>query len=101
MLVSKRAVDVIQIRKDFPALAYCNEKGQSVVYLDNSATTQKPQCVIDSLNDFYLNKNSNVHRSFYDWGKLSTEAYEKTRVKIISSLNSAPINCANFSRVFS
>lgn len=79
MLISKRAIDITQIRNDFPALTYCNAKGQPVVYLDNSATTQKPQSVIDTLNDFYLNKNSNVHRSFYDWGKLSTEAYEKTR----------------------
>lgn len=82
MSVSRKIFDVEEIRKDFPALAYCNEEGQPIVYLDNSATTQKPQCVIDTLNDFYLNKNSNVHRSFYDWGKLSTEAYEKTREKL-------------------
>lgn len=82
MSFSKKDFNVYQARKDFPALAYCNTKGQPIIYLDNAATTQKPQCVIAALNDFYLNKNANVHRSFYDWGKLSTEAYEKTREKL-------------------
>ena len=71
--------DFQRIRDDFPALSFRDEKGQSIVYLDNSATTQKPQCVIDSLVDFYHNMNANVHRSFYEWGRRSTEAYEETR----------------------
>ena len=71
--------DAKVIRKDFPALTYCNAQGDPIVYLDNSATTQKPQSVIDALNDFYLHKNANVHRGFYEWGHLATEAYEGTR----------------------
>ena len=71
--------DAKVIRKDFPALTYCNAQGDPIVYLDNSATTQKPQYVIDALNDFYLHKNANVHRGFYEWGHLATEAYEGTR----------------------
>ena len=75
----KRALDVSGIRKDFPSLAQRNANGQSIVYLDNSATTQKPQCVINALTDFYKNYNANVHRGYYDWGQHATEVYEGTR----------------------
>lgn len=71
--------DAKLVKQDFPALSYCNANGQSIVYLDNSATTQKPQCVLDSLMHFYTTMNANVHRSFYEWGRLSTEHYENTR----------------------
>ncbi|MDR0647254.1 MAG: cysteine desulfurase [Puniceicoccales bacterium] len=71
-----------RIREDFPALSFCNAKGQRIVYLDNSATTQKPRCVIEALVDFYQHMNANVHRSFYEWGNRATEAYEHTRVSL-------------------
>ncbi|MDR0755701.1 MAG: cysteine desulfurase [Puniceicoccales bacterium] len=74
--------DAQRIREDFPALSFCNAKGQRIVYLDNSATTQKPHCVIDALVDFYQRINANVHRSFYEWGNRATEAYEHTRASL-------------------
>ena len=79
---SQKIFDVNIARKDFPALTYCNENNEPIVYLDNSATTQRPQCVIDALTDFYLHNNANVHRGFYEWGRLATKAYEGTRQRL-------------------
>lgn len=90
--------DIHKIRKDFPALAYCNSKNQPIAYLDNSATTQKPQSVIDSISDFYLHYNANVHRSFYVWGERSTEAYEGVRARIARFIDAASPNEIVFTR---
>ena len=51
---------ILAIRAQFPAL-HQDINGKPLVYLDNGATTQKPQCVIDSIDDFYQSYNSNVH----------------------------------------
>jgi cysteine desulfurase/selenocysteine lyase len=83
----KRKFDISDIRKDFPAIIQCNSDRQSIVYLDNAATTQKPQCVINTLVDFYGHYNANVHRSYYDWGQRSTEAYEGTRKRLANFIN--------------
>ena len=83
----KRAFDVSIIKKDFPSLTQCNSNGQSIVYLDNSATTQKPQCVINALTDFYTNYNANVHRGYYDWGQRATEVYEGTRKRLAAFIH--------------
>ena len=63
-------------REDFPIL---NEKvyGKTLVYLDNAATTQKPQAVIDALNDYYLHINSNIHRGVHCLSQLATNEFEK------------------------
>ena len=90
--------DAKVIRKDFPALTYCNAQGDPIVYLDNSATTQKPQCVIDALNDFYLHKNANVHRGFYEWGHLATEAYEGTRKTLADFIGAEHVEEIVFTR---
>ena len=74
--------DAKAVRKDFPSLTYCKPQGRPIVYLDNSATTQKPRSVINILNDFYLHKNANVHRGFYEWGHLATQAYEGVREQL-------------------
>ncbi|MBP5562925.1 MAG: cysteine desulfurase [Bacteroidales bacterium] len=65
-------------REDFPIL---NEKvyGKTLVYLDNAATTQKPQAVIDALNDYYLHINSNIHRGVHCLSQLATNEFEKAR----------------------
>jgi cysteine desulfurase/selenocysteine lyase len=67
-----------QIRGDFPIL---NEKinGHPLVWLDNGATTQRPQAVIDRLNYYYTHENSNVHRGAHELAARSTDAYENAR----------------------
>lgn len=67
-----------QIREDFPILQQ-QINGSSLVWLDNGATTQKPQVVIDRLKYFYENENSNVHRGAHTLAARSTDAYENAR----------------------
>lgn len=90
--------DAKVIRKDFPALSYCNAQGDPIVYLDNSATTQKPQCVINVLEDFYLHKNANVHRGFYEWGNLATQAYEGVRKTLADFIGAEHVEEIVFTR---
>ena len=71
-------MDVVSIRKDFPVLLR-EVYGHPLVYLDNAATTQKPVCVIDSVDDVYRNYNSNVHRGVHYLSRYCTEMLEKAR----------------------
>ncbi len=71
-----------QIRQDFPILNRTNKSGKKLIYLDNAATTQKPIQVIDAINDFYMNHNSNIHRGIHFLGVEATELYEDTRNKV-------------------
>lgn len=66
------------IRRDFPILSE-RINGKQLVWLDNAATTQKPQCVIDRLTDFYRYENSNVHRGAHTLAARATDAYEDAR----------------------
>ena len=77
---------VDSIRKDFPILAQ-TVNGKPLVYLDNAATSQKPQCVIDSLSNYYQTINSNVHRGVHTLSQLATDDYETARSKIRSLIN--------------
>ncbi len=74
-------LDVYSIRKDFPILQR-RVNGKPLVWLDNSATTQKPLSVINELNRYYSEYNSNIHRGAHTLAKLATEAYEKARRKV-------------------
>ena len=67
------------IKSEFPIF-----KDSDLVYLDNAATTQKPQTVLDSINSMYTKSNANVHRALYTIGAKATEKYEKSREKISS-----------------
>ena len=78
--------DVSAIRADFPAL-HQNIKGQALVYLDNAATTQKPQSVIDTVSEFYQSDNSNVHRGIHTLSERATAHYEAARQTIQTFLN--------------
>ena len=71
--------DPIQIREDFPI--YANSE-LPLVYLDNAATTQRPQAVLDALNKYYTEFNANVHRAIYSFGEKATTAYEDARQTI-------------------
>ncbi len=77
-----------EIRADFPILGR-TVYGKPLVYMDNGATTQKPQCVIDALNDIYINYNSNIHRGVHLLSDLSSGAYEDAREKVRSFINAS------------
>ena len=65
-------------RKDFPILDQ-KVNGYPLVYLDNAATTQKPQAVIDALSDYYLTINSNIHRGVHHLSQVATDRFEEAR----------------------
>lgn len=74
------------IRKDFPLLQK-KFNGNPIIYLDNAATSQKPQVVIDALTEFYTQHNANIHRAIYAFGEEATMLYENARAKIAQFLN--------------
>ena len=80
--------DPVRIRADFPILQQ-TINGQPLVYLDNAATGQKPQAVIDALVHYYANENSNVHRGVHTLSQRATDAYEGAREKARQLLNAA------------
>ena len=80
------ALDVAAVRAEFPALQQ-EIKGHPLVYLDNAATTQRPQCVVDAVNKFYLEDNANIHRGVHELSMRATDAYEGARRRIGRFLN--------------
>src|SRR5262249_490239 len=80
--------DVERIRKDFSTL-HQEVYGKPLVYLDNAATSQKPQAVIDALVTYYAQDNANVHRGVHRLSERATEAYESARIRIQRHLNAA------------
>jgi cysteine desulfurase / selenocysteine lyase len=79
-------LNIKQIRNEFPILDQ-KVNGRKLVYFDNAATTQKPQAVIDRLNNYYRNENSNIHRGAHYLSHKATEAYEQARKTIQQFLN--------------
>ena len=75
------------IRKDFPILERKVRDNKNLVYLDNASTTQKPNQVIDAINDYYRNHNANIHRAVYALAEEATELYEQTRDKVANFIN--------------
>jgi cysteine desulfurase/selenocysteine lyase len=75
------------LRKDFPILKRTVRDNKTLVYLDNASTTQKPNQVIDAINDFYRNHNANIHRAVYALAEEATELYENARKKIANFIN--------------
>ena len=88
MSTASGSFDVARIREDFPILKQrINDK--PLVYLDNAATGQKPQAVIDALVNYYTCENSNVHRGVHTLSQRATDAYEGARSKVRQFLNAA------------
>ena len=79
-------LDPREVRKDFPILA-TSVRGRPLVYLDNAATTQKPQCVIDALVEYYSSMNANIHRGVHMLSQLATDRYEAVREKARAFIN--------------
>ena len=79
-------LDVARIREDFPILKTM-VNGKPLVYLDNAATSQKPQTVLDTLNRYYTEENSNIHRGVHYLSQAATKDYEDARAKVRRFLN--------------
>jgi cysteine desulfurase/selenocysteine lyase len=79
--------DVDRIRRDFPILHRTVRGGKKLIYLDNAATTQKPQAVIDRIVRYYSEENSNVHRGVHYLSEVATAAYEDARSTVKRFLN--------------
>ena len=88
--LAKRLFDPYMIKRDFPIL---QEKvnGRPLVWLDNGATTQKPNAVIDRINYFYKHENSNIHRAAHTLAARSTDAYEGAREKVRRFINASSV----------
>jgi len=80
--------DVAHVRRDFPILSR-SVHGKPLVYLDNGATSQKPQAVIEALSRYYREENSNIHRGVHFLSERATAAYEEARQKIQAFINAA------------
>ena len=74
-------INIAKIRSQFPILKR-QVNGKDLVYFDNGASTQKPLTVIDALNNYYKNKNANVHRGVHFLSDLATDLFEETREEI-------------------
>jgi len=79
-------IDIDKIRADFPILKE-TVNGKPLVYLDNAATSQKPQVVINSIVNYYTTINSNIHRGVHTLSQLATDAYEQARIKLKEHFN--------------
>ncbi|MBI3363296.1 MAG: cysteine desulfurase [Ignavibacteriae bacterium] len=82
----EKTFDVHRIREDFPILKQV-VNGKPLVYLDNAATSQKPQVVLDEMNRYYLEENSNIHRGVHFLSDKATQSYEAARKKIRNFIN--------------
>lgn len=87
----------VHIRNDFPILSR-QVHGKPLVYLDSTASSQKPQAVIDAMNQYYQGYNANVHRGVYEISEEATAAMEKARVKTARFINARQSKQVIFTR---
>ncbi|MEO1200023.1 MAG: aminotransferase class V-fold PLP-dependent enzyme, partial [Pseudomonadota bacterium] len=85
------AYDIDRIRADFPILSR-EVYGKPLVYLDNGASAQKPQSVIDTISEVYSRDYSNVHRGLHFLSNAATERYEAARETVRAFLNAASLD---------
>lgn len=81
------AFDVERIRQDFPILSREVRTGVRLIYLDSTATSQKPEAVIEAMNEFYRRSNANIHRGVHTLAEEATALYEQARLKIARFIN--------------
>jgi cysteine desulfurase/selenocysteine lyase len=91
------AFDVHAVRRDFPILQE-RVNGRQLVWLDNAATTHKPQSVIDRIAHFYAHENSNIHRAAHELAARATDAYEGARQRVKTFINAPDVNEVIFVR---
>ena len=85
----RQPFDPYRVKRDFPILQQ-QVHGKPLIWLDNAATTQKPQSVIDRLTHFYEHENSNIHRAAHALAARATDAYEAAREKVRRFLTPPP-----------
>ncbi|WP_319520391.1 cysteine desulfurase [uncultured Martelella sp.] len=90
--------DVEKVRQDFPILSRTVHDGKPLVYLDNGASAQKPQVVIDTVANAYAHEYANVHRGLHFLSNAATDAYEAAREKVRAFLNAGSVNEIVFTR---
>lgn len=86
-VIEKRRFDVNNVRADFPIL-HQEVNGHPLVYLDNAATNQKPNTVIDAISDYYRGYNANVHRGAHSLSDKATQYFESARQTVSAFINS-------------
>lgn len=89
--------DIQSIREDFPILSH-QVYNKPLVYLDNAATTQKPRCVVEKIENGYYNANANIHRGVHFLSQEATEAHEEARRTVQRFLNARSSNEIIFTR---
>ncbi len=72
----------VALRQDFPILQRMLPNGRPLIYLDNAATSQKPQSVLDAMDDYYRRYNANVHRGVHTLSEEATALFEAARAKV-------------------
>src|SRR5580692_4394704 len=83
-----KELDVETIRKDFPIL-HTKVHGQPLIYFDNAATSQKPAAVLNAIQEYYKETNSNVHRGIHYLSNKATNEFEDSRKTLASHLNAS------------
>lgn len=91
------AIEIEKIRSEFPILSALSGK-RPLVYLDNAATAQKPQCVIDAVSRFYSGGNANIHRGLYRLSAEATAAFERARESVARFINAREARECIFTR---
>ncbi len=86
-LTQPKLFDVARIRADFPVLSREVRPGVPLVYLDSTATSQKPESVIETMDEFYRRSNANIHRGIHTLAEEATQLYETARLKIAEFIN--------------
>ncbi len=92
------SLDVTRIRSDFPVLQREVHSGVPLVYLDSTATAQKPLAVLQAMDDYYCRSNANIHRGVHTLAEEATALYEGAREKIAAFINASPASQVIYTR---
>ncbi len=100
MRISETALSdrIIELRQDFPILQRVLPNGKPLVYLDNAASSQKPESVIRAMDDYYRRYNANVHRGVHTLSEEATEAFEQAREKVAKFIHAPSARQVVFTR---
>ena len=98
MATTSATLNVVQLRQDFPILSREVYPGVPLVYLDSTATTQKPRSVLEAMESFYRTNNANIHRGVHTLAEESTAMYEEARAKVANFIHSPTAEQIIFTR---
>ena len=98
VITDRASLDIARIRADFPILQRETRLGVPLVYLDSTATSQKPVAVIESMDNFYRQSNANIHRGIHFLAEESTALYESSRERIATFIGASRASQVVFTR---